>query len=249
MKKILSILNNGQKKLAVLIDPDKNQNDENLLTLLNKIQHLNPAFLFVGGSTVDTNAFNICIERIKKFCKIPVVIFPGSHNQIHKDADGILFLSLISGRNPDYLIGHHVESAHLLKKMEIDVIPTGYLLIDGGKNSSVQYVSQTTPIPADQESIAVKTTIAGELLGMQTIFLDAGSGALNPVPANMIKEVRKNTQLPLIIGGGIKTIDQVNLAFDSGADVVVIGNKIEEDMNFLLDLVNVQKHLHNQTRL
>lgn len=240
MKKILSILNNKQKKLAVLIDPDKNQNEQNLGSLLIKIQSLNPAFIFVGGSTVDSLTFNTCIERIKKTCKIPLVIFPGSHNQIHPDADGILFLSLISGRNPDYLIGHHVESAHLLKKMEIEVIPTGYLLIDGGKNSSVQYVSQTTPIPADQENIAVKTAIAGELLGMQTIFLDAGSGALNQVPMNMIREVRKNTTLPLIVGGGIKTIEQVNRAFDSGADLVVIGNKIEEDINFLLDLVQIQ---------
>lgn len=241
MKKILASLHNGEKKLAVLIDPDKNQDEKNLRSLLSKIQSLNPAFIFVGGSTVDTISFTTCIDRVKKFSSIPIVIFPGSHNQIHQDADGILFLSLISGRNPDYLIGHHIESAHLLKKMNLEVIPTGYLLIDGGKNSSVQYVSQTTPIPSDQENIAVKTAIAGQLLGMQTIFLDAGSGALNPVPEKMIREVRNHIELPLIVGGGIKSVKQVRLAFDSGADVVVIGNKIEEDINFLLDLMQVQK--------
>jgi len=244
MKKILSSLQSGQKNLAVLIDPDKNQDDKNLRELLKKIQSLNPSYIFVGGSTVDSITFATCIERIKKNCAIPVVIFPGSHNQIHHQADAILFLSLISGRNPDYLIGHHVESAHLLKKMDVEVIPTGYLLIDGGKNSSVQYVSQTTPIPADQENIAVKTAIAGQLLGMQTIFLDAGSGAINPVPSKMIKEVRDHINLPLIVGGGIRSIEQVNTAFESGADVVVIGNKIEEDINFLLDLMYVQKQMN-----
>jgi geranylgeranylglyceryl phosphate synthase family protein len=152
-----------------------------------------------------------------------------------------LFLSLISGRNPDYLIGHHVEAAHLLKKMQLEIIPTAYLLIDGGKNSSVQYVSQTTPIPADQESIALKTAIAGEMLGLKTIFLDAGSGALNPVPAKMIREVKKNISVPLIVGGGLRTVQDVENAFKAGADVVVVGNKIEEDTDFLLELMLVQK--------
>jgi phosphoglycerol geranylgeranyltransferase len=236
MKKISSI-RRGQKQLAVLIDPDKNQDEKNLYQLLGKINALSPSFLFVGGSTVDPQTFSTCISRIKKRSHIPLIIFPGSHNQVHPEADGILFLSLLSGRNPDYLIGHHVESAHLLKKMNLEIIPTGYLLIDGGKNSSVQYVSQTTPIPADQDTIAIKTAIAGELLGMQTIFLDAGSGALNPVSSKMIREVKKNIDLPLIVGGGMRTLDQVNLAFESGADVVVIGNKIEEDVDFLVDLV------------
>ena len=244
MKKIYTTLRNGSKKLAMLIDPDKNPDEKKLVQLLKKIVVLNPAYVFVGGSTVDTATFNRCVECIKNNCTIPLIIFPGSHNQVHPKADGILFLSLLSGRNPDYLIGHHVEAAHLLKKMNLEIIPTGYLLIDGGKNSSVQYVSQTTPIPADQETIAVKTAIAGELLGMQVIFLDAGSGALNPVPSKMIREVRKNLDLPLIVGGGMRSVEQVERAFDSGADVVVIGNKIEEDINFLLDLATVQKRLY-----
>lgn len=240
MNKILNQLSVGKKNLAVLIDPDKNQDDSQLLQLLKKIASLQPAFIFVGGSTVEASNFNNCIELIKKNCKIPLVIFPGSQEQIHPDADGILFLSLISGRNPDYLIGHHVETAHRLKKMNVEVIPTGYLLIDGGRNSSVQYVSQTTPIPADQISIAVKTAIAGELLGMKAIFLDAGSGAYNSISSKMIEEVRRNIKIPLIIGGGLKTIEQVKIAFESGADVVVIGNKIEDDVDFLLDLMELE---------
>jgi phosphoglycerol geranylgeranyltransferase len=235
------ITSTSRRKIAVLIDPDKNQDDLKLVCLLEKINILNPAFIFVGGSTVDVSQFNKTVELIKKLTTISLVIFPGSHNQIHEKADGILFLSLISGRNPDYLIGHHVEAAHLLKKMNVEVIPTGYLLIDGGKNSSVQYVSQTTPIPSDQENIAVKTAIAGEMLGLKTIFLDAGSGALNSVPLKMIREVKKNISIPLIVGGGLKTVEQIKSTFDAGADLVVIGNKIEDDIDFMLDLMHATK--------
>lgn len=241
MSLLEKITSTSRRKIAVLIDPDKNQDDLKLVCLLEKINILNPAFIFVGGSTVDVSQFNKTVELIKKLTTISLVIFPGSHNQIHEKADGILFLSLISGRNPDYLIGHHVEAAHLLKKMNVEVIPTGYLLIDGGKNSSVQYVSQTTPIPSDQENIAVKTAIAGEMLGLKTIFLDAGSGALNSVPLKMIREVKKNISIPLIVGGGLKTVEQIKSTFDAGADLVVIGNKIEDDIDFMLDLMHATK--------
>lgn len=238
MQKVYNILNSIQNKLAVLIDPEKTNDFESLSTLIPKISSLNPAFIFVGGSTVDGDDFNQCIAIIKKLTSIPVVIFPGDHNQIDENADGILFLSLLSGRNPDYLIGHQVQSAHLLKKMNIEVIPTAYMLIDGGKNSSVAYVSQTRPIPNDQNSIAVNTAIAGELLGFQCVFMDAGSGAKNPVPTEMIKEVKSNIDVPLIIGGGIKSIEEVDSAINAGADLIVIGNKIEEDTDFLLDLIH-----------
>ena len=233
MSGVTSLIAADKRSIAVLIDPDKNQDSQHLLHLLEKINALKPAFIFVGGSTVDAEAFNTCISLVKKHTNVPLVIFPGSHHQIHESADAILFLSLISGRNPDYLIGHHIEAAHLLKKMDIEVIPTGYLLIDGGKNSSVQYVSQTTPIPPDQELIALKTAIAGEMLGMKTIFLDAGSGALNPVPMRMIREVKKNISIPLIVGGGLRTAADVQQAFEAGANVVVVGNKIEEDTALL----------------
>jgi len=233
---VTDIFNSKQKKIAILIDPEKSHTDEVLLPLIEKINIVQPHFIFVGGSTVSEFELNACIQIIKANTDIPVIIFPGSHMQIHHDADGILFLSLISGRNPDYLIGHQIESAHVLKKMPLEVIPTGYILIDGEKNSSVAYVSQTSPIPNDQVSIAVHTAIAGEMLGLKAIFMDAGSGANKAVPSNMIKEVRNQIDVPLIIGGGLKRIEDIDSAFNCGADIVVIGNKIEEDVDFLLDL-------------
>ncbi len=233
---ILDQFTSGKKKIAILIDPEKSHSEKVLLPLLEKINIVKPHFLFVGGSTVETNDLEKCLQIIKAQTEIPVVLFPGSKMQVHPLADGILFLSLVSGRNPDYLIGHQIEAAHLLNKMPIEVISTGYILIDGGKNTSVAYVSQTSPIPNDQNTIAVHTAIASEMLGQKAIFLDAGSGANTPVSTAMIKEVKANINVPLIIGGGLKDIEGIENAFDSGADIVVIGNKIEEDIDFLLDL-------------
>ena len=238
---LYDILKNKKKKVAILIDPDKMNSENNLLPLLKKIDALKPTYIFLGGSTVDPIDFESCISTIKKNTSIPVILFPGSHQQISSLADGILFLSLISGRNPDFLIGHQVESAHIIKKMEIEVIPTGYLLVDGGKSSAVSYVSQTSPIPSDQITIAVNTAIAGEMLGMKALFLDAGSGAITPVSQEMIKAVRKNTTLPIIIGGGIKTTLEIESALGAGADLVVIGNRIEEDIDFLLDIKSLMQ--------
>ena len=239
--KVKDLISNNNKHLAILIDPDKQKNNAEFLDLIKKINLLNPSFIFVGGSTVNKDDFELCITTIKTHSNLPVVIFPGSHNQISANADGILFLSLISGRNPDYLVGHQIEAAPFLKKMDLEVLPTAYLLIDGGTNSAVAYVSQTTPIPADQISIAINTAIAGEMLGKQLIFMDAGSGAKNAISTQMISDVKQNINIPLIIGGGIKDIEGVNKAFNAGADVVVIGNKIEEDVDFLLDLIQLNK--------
>lgn len=236
MISIQQILKSADKKLAILIDPEKMHSVDRLLPLIEKINSLRPHFIFVGGSTVTENELNDCLFTLKQNTDIPLVIFPGSQTQVSRSADAILFLSLISGRNPDYLIGHQVKSAHLIKEMGLEPIPTGYILIDGEKNSSVAYVSQTTPIPNDQISIAVKTAIAGEMLGLKVIFMDAGSGAKKAIGMQMISAVKHNITVPLIIGGGIKTIDEVEMAYRSGADVVVIGNKIEEDIDFLLDL-------------
>lgn len=240
-KSIFDILNKKKRNIAILIDPEKTNLQEDIRVLVSKIEQIDPAFIFVGGSTVSTTEMKICLTHIKKFTSIPLVLFPGSHRQISEIADGILFLSLISGRNPDYLIGHQVESAHYLKEMNIEVMPTGYILIDGGKTSAVAYVSQTTPIPSEQNSIAVKTAIAGELLGMQAIFLDAGSGAKNPIPAKMIRAVKQNTNIPLIVGGGLQCINDIENAFEAGANLVVIGNKIENDIDFLLDIKLMKK--------
>lgn len=225
-------------QIAILVDPDKTRTDVLLKQTVDKINLLQPDFVFVGGSTVEKSDFDRTVECIKSKINIPVIIFPGAYNQVHPMADGILFLSLISGRNPDYLIGHQVQAAHELKKLSIEVIPTGYILVDGGKPSSVSYVSQTNPIPTDQHSIAAKTAVAGELLGMKSIFLDAGSGALNPVPIEMIKEVKSTIDVPLIVGGGIKSIEEIDAVSRAGADVIVIGNKIEESDDFVLDLFN-----------
>lgn len=230
------ILKKSAKKIAILIDPDKVNSEAQLDPLIKKIEALESALIFVGGSTVDPIDFENCISAIKKKSELPVISFPGSSMQISDKADGILFLTLISGRNPDFLIGHQVESAHLIKKMDIEVIPTGYILIDGGKTSAVSYVSQTTPIPTDQITIAVNTAIAGEMLGLDVIFMDAGSGAKHPINAAMITAVRKNISIPLIIGGGLKTVEDIESALQAGADLVVVGNKIEQDTNFLLDI-------------
>ncbi|MFK8043910.1 MAG: geranylgeranylglyceryl/heptaprenylglyceryl phosphate synthase [Crocinitomicaceae bacterium] len=242
MSAIGEILEHSSKKLAILIDPEKMHCEQTLMPLLAKIQILNPHFIFVGGSTVSESEFKACLSILKANTKIPLIIFPGSQTQVSNQADAILFLSLISGRNPDYLIGHQIKSAHRIREVGLEAIPTGYILIDGEKNSSVAYVSQTTPIPNDQISIAVETAIAGEMLGLKTIFMDAGSGAKKAISSNMIKAVKDQINLPLIIGGGIRTIEGVESAFNAGADVVVIGNKIEEDIDFLLDLKNSIKH-------
>jgi putative glycerol-1-phosphate prenyltransferase len=237
--KLNKYIQKGKKQLAILIDPDKSKSTIQLIELIKRVNILNPNFIFVGGSTVDAKDFKTCINTIKINTQIPIIIFPGSYLQVDEQADAILFLSLISGRNPDFLIGHQIQAVPLIKQSNISVIPTAYMLIDGGKMSSVAYVSQTTPIPADQNIIAKNTAMAGELMGMQCVFMDAGSGAKKPVSSLMIKIVSEHINVPLIIGGGIKSIEDVNYAYQSGADVVVIGNKIEEDIDFLLDLKNL----------
>jgi phosphoglycerol geranylgeranyltransferase len=236
MNRFLDILKNGKRKIAILIDPEKTKEQDQIDALAEKVNILKPTFLFVGGSTVTKDDLHKCIDNLKAKTDIPIILFPGSHQQISENADGILFLSLISGRNPDFLIGHQVESAHLLKEMDLEIIPTGYVLIDGGKPTAVTYISQTTPIPADQLRIASQTSIAGEMLGLKTIFLDAGSGAQQTVSKEMISAVRSAISVPLIIGGGIKSITDIDYAFEAGADLVVIGNQVEADIDFLLDI-------------
>lgn len=164
------------------------------------------------------------------------MLFPGAGHQLSPEADALLFLNLISGRNPDFLIGHHVQCAEEVHDMGLEVIPTGYILIDGGKLTSVAYVSQTTPIPRDQLSIARQTAIAGHLMGQRLIYFDAGSGALIPVPAELIREIKTILPTPVIVGGGIRTLESIEAMKEAGANIIVIGNKIEEDLDFLLDI-------------
>jgi phosphoglycerol geranylgeranyltransferase len=221
------------KKIALLIDPDKYKPST---TLKNGID-AGVDFIFVGGSLLSQGSLHNCVESIKKASRIPLVIFPGSTDQVDPQADAILFLSLISGRNPDNLIGKHVISAPILKKTSLEIIPTGYMLIDGGSITSAAYMSNTIPMPYNKSDIAVCTAMAGEMLGLKLIYLDTGSGAHKHVSANMVKEVKKNINIPLIVGGGIKTPEEACNICLAGADVIVIGTVAEQSPGLISEIV------------
>ncbi len=227
----------GQKQLAVLIDPDSLQNEEGLLALIHSCNQHKVDLILVGGSLITNGFWDRCIELLKANTQIPVVLFPGNIMQTHKAADAILFLSMISGRNPDLLIGKHVLAAPLLKKSGIEVVPTGYMIVDGGNITSVMYMSNTTPLPSDKNNIASCTALAGEMLGLKVIYRDAGSGAKNPISSSMIREVKEQISGPLFIGGGIRTPQQAIDACQAGADIVVVGNAIEKDQDLVGSLV------------
>lgn len=234
-QEILDKISSQKGQIAVLIDPDKCRDKQKLFDLLKKASFAKVDFLFVGGSTVSQHDFHEVIQFISKNTSIPLIIFPGGSHQISEKADALLFLSLISGRNPDFLIGHHIQSAKEVFDMDIEVIPTAYLLIDGGSVSSVAYVSQTTPIPPEKKSIIINTVKAGILQGKKLIYLDAGSGAPNQVPSEVIEEINQ-LNVPIIVGGGIREISQLEKMKEAGSNVIVIGNKLEEDVDFLLDI-------------
>jgi len=236
----------GKKSLAILIDPDSFTVLEDLLGLINLSVEQGVSYFFVGGSLITRDTQRLIIHTIKNNCDIPVILFPGSNMHIDTDADGILFLSLISGRNPELLIGQHVTSAPLLKKAKIEVLSTGYILINGGNDTAVSYMSNTTPIPADKVSIAVATAMAGEMLGMKLIYMDAGSGAYTPISPDMISEVKSNISTPLIIGGGINSGERARLALAAGADTIVIGNAIEKDPNLIIEVSNSIRKLNEE---
>jgi putative glycerol-1-phosphate prenyltransferase len=224
------------KQLAVLIDPDSLSSESDLLALLHRCNHANVDILLVGGSLITNGFWDRCIELIKLNSTIPLVLFPGNIMQTHAAADAILFLSMISGRNPDLLIGKHVLAAPLLKKSGIEVIPTGYMIVDGGNITSVMYMSNTTPLPADKNNIAACTALAGEMLGLKVIYMDAGSGALNPITSGMIREVKSQINGPLFIGGGIRTKEQAIETCRAGADIIVVGNAIERNPDLVGEL-------------
>jgi phosphoglycerol geranylgeranyltransferase len=230
-----SILKNkvrGKKQFAVLVDPDK-VTQKDVARMAGTAEKVNVDFFFVGGSLLTNDSLDICIKTIKNNCSIPVILFPGNLLQINNNADALLFLSLISGRNAEMLIGKHVVSAPFLKASKLEVMSTGYILIDSGKPTAVSYMSNTTPIPNDKNDIAVCTAMAGEMLGLKLIFMDAGSGALHPVTTAMIQSVSKNTGVPLIIGGGIRTAKKAVENCKAGADIIVIGNSIEKDKTII----------------
>ncbi|MBK6929683.1 MAG: geranylgeranylglyceryl/heptaprenylglyceryl phosphate synthase [Saprospirales bacterium] len=232
---LLAAKNEGEKRLAVLIDPDK-------LRLRRLEQTLDLAvecgvyYFFIGGSLVVNNQLDAVLSGIRERCSIPLVLFPGNSFQLSYRADALLFLSLISGRNPELLIGQHVISAPFLKMSPLEIISTGYMLIDGGVQTAVQYMSNTYPIPADKNDIAVCTALAGELLGLKMIYLDAGSGAKKPVPESMIEAVRGAISVPLIVGGGIRTPEKAAASLRAGADLLVVGNAIEQNPGLIREM-------------
>jgi putative glycerol-1-phosphate prenyltransferase len=225
-----------KKSLAILIDPDSFTKVEDLLGLINLSVANEVAYFFIGGSLITKDTQRLIIHTIKHNCDIPVVLFPGSNMHIDTDADGILFLSLISGRNAELLIGQHVSAAPLLKKAAIEVLSTGYMLINGGNDTAVAYMSGTIPIPREKNSIAIATALAGEMLGMKLTYMDAGSGAQSPITSSMISGVRAQIDGPLIIGGGINTVEKAMLALAAGAGTIVIGNAIEKDPSLLAEV-------------
>lgn len=226
----------GKKSIAVLVDPDRADDPSRLNHLINLASENCIDFFFVGGSLITTTNLSEVVNQIKEQVSIPVVLFPGNSMQLDPGADAILFLSLISGRNPDLLIGQHVIAAPILKNNKIEVMPTGYMLINSGKITSVAYISNTTPIPEDKYSLAACTALAGEMLGLQLIYLDAGSGAEREINAKMISAVRKAVNTPLIIGGGINTSAKAIAALEAGADMIVIGNALEKNPDILIEI-------------
>lgn len=231
------ILNSKAKKFVLLVDPDKHD-ESSLKHLTGLISTSAVDFIFIGGSLVSER-LDFAVEQLKKQTRIPVILFPGNLLQLTDKVDAVLLLSLISGRNPDYLIGNHVLAAPFLKKSRMEVIPTGYLLVSDENRSSVEYISNSKPIPPDKTDIVIATAIAGEMLGNRLIYLEAGSGANNRISNNLIAAVKKNISVPLIVGGGISTAEDVKEIFLSGADIVVVGTAIEKNPGKLIEMSEV----------
>jgi phosphoglycerol geranylgeranyltransferase len=233
----------GQKSFAVLLDPDNLPLADcpEVIRLCNRHQ---VDYLLVGGSLVTTDQQSALIRQIKQLTDIPVLLFPSSSLHIDAQADGILLLSLISGRNPDLLIGQLVIGATLLQASGLAILPTGYMLVDSGRQTTASYMSGTTPLPHDKPAIAASTALAGQLLGLQWIYLDGGSGALNPVSPEMIAAVRKTIELPLIVGGGINTVQKASAALAAGADILVVGNHIEKAPQFIGQVAEVVREFN-----
>jgi len=234
----IDLFSKPKKQLAVPIDPDK-LSQEQLENTAEIAQKAGVDFLFVGGSLMTSDHLFHCIRTLKENSSIPVILFPGNPYQISRNADALLFLSLISGRNPEMLIGMHVLSAPYIKLSGLETIPTGYMLIDSGKPTSVTYMSNSLPIPNDKKDIAACTAMAGEMLGLRTIFMDAGSGALQSIPEEMISFVKGSIEIPLIIGGGIRTAKKAHSIIEAGADIIVVGNRFEEDPKLIYDFAEI----------
>ena len=234
----------GRKSLAILVDPDK-VSASSLQQVIELAVEAKADYFFVGGSLVVTDGLDECVLQIKEQCSLPVLLFPGSPAQITRHADALLYLSLISGRNPELLIGQHVISAPFVKKSGLEIIPTGYIVVDGGAPTTVSYISNATPIPADKSDIALCTAMAGDMLGKKLIYMDAGSGAKKPITEEMIAAVAQNIDVPLIVGGGIRDAEKAYLNCKAGADVIVIGNAIEKDASIIEEMAAAVHQLNS----
>lgn len=248
-KRISNILRDfhktGRKGLAWLVDPDKFKSASSFEEEFAWVKDSDLDLIFVGGSQLSQENFKdvvICLQKISG--DIPVIIFPGSQMQLAEEADAILFLSLISGRNPEYLIGHQVFAAPLVKKMKLEALPTAYMLVNDGEITSVQYISQTLPLPNSKPDIAKATALAGLYLGMKYFYLDAGSGARSPVSGEVIYAVKSSINNPLIVGGGLDSLQKVKEAYEKGADLVVIGNAVEKNSCFLTEVLEFKMLLN-----
>ena len=227
----------SKKSFAVLIDPDK-VNDNSVEELIQLSIDARVDYFLVGGSLVISSYLDECVQLIKRNCNIPVILFPGSPSQISNYADALLYLSLISGRNPELLIGQHVVSAPFVKKSGLEIMSTGYMVIDGGAPTTVSYISNASPLPSDKNEIAMCTAMAGEMLGMKLIYMDAGSGAKKAISESMIQKVASCIDVPLIVGGGITTAEKAYLNCKAGADVIVVGNAIEKDATLIKEIAS-----------
>ncbi len=235
LNQFITFREQGRKAFAVLIDPDDVRLDE-FPSLLKRAQAEHVDFFFLGGSLITQFQMGEIIAFIREYTTIPVVLFLGSNMHVHPSADAVLFLSLISGRNPEYLIGQQVVAAPMLKKSGLEILPTGYLLIDAGQQTTASYMSHTTPIPNNKPAVAACTAMAGEMLGLRLTYLDAGSGALKSITPEMIAAVRQSVETPLIVGGGIDSAQKAKIALQAGADVVVVGNGIEKNPDLLPEI-------------
>ena len=238
---ILENKKKGKKLFSILIDPDK-QNNNTLLNVIKKANNAKADFFFVGGSLLAHDSLDSCLSTIKENSDIPVILFPGNAMQVNNKADGILFLSLISGRNAEMLIGKQVITAPILKQSSLEILPTGYMLIDSGQPTTVSYMSNTTPIPGNKDAVAACTAMAGEMLGLKLIFMDGGSGAKDPISDKMIASVRKSVDCPIIIGGGINSGEKAITNCKAGADIIVVGDAIEKDENLISKIADA---IHN----
>ncbi len=236
----------GLKKLGVLLDPDKLE-PATFSSFISSFKKAGVDFILIGGSLLTQSSFHEVVSQVKNETDLPIILFPSNTYQINEAADAILFLSLISGRNPDLLIGKHVEAAPMLQHSNLEIIPTGYMLIDGGAPTTASYISNTLPIPSNKPEIAACTALAGQFLGLQAMYLDAGSGANNPVSQKMIQTVNETINIPLIVGGGIRTPELAYNAAIAGADLIIVGNALEEDPELIWKLSTAIKTAETNT--